>query len=171
MTSRQNLQAVLEGGTPERTPFLVYDGLMDGQWNGLPSGPDLEPWRPLLDAGLGVMQHCNVFRKIEHGVKRSCEVRTTGGRRQKISRIETPVGTLESHRTDGWSDGKWIHDEADYAIMKWVVDHTEIVPNYERFEEFEAKIGDYGITVTEAFRTPMQTINIDVAGTERFCLD
>jgi hypothetical protein len=55
--------------------------------------------------------------------------------------------------------------------MIWLVENTEIVPDFDRFEEFEAKIGTYGVTMIETFRTPMQTLNIDLVGTERFCLD
>ncbi len=171
MNTRERIISVLEGVMPDVTPFLVYDGMMDGKWTGLPQGDDLQPWRPFLDAGLGVMQHCNVFRKTEHGVTRRVETKQVGGRNVTLTRLETPAGTVEHRRIDGWQDGKWIHDEADYAVMKWIVEHTEIVPDYGRFDEYEAKLGNYGVTVTEAFRSPMQTINIDIAGTERFCLD
>ena len=171
MNTRERLLKVLDGETPDLIPYLLYDGMMDGKWNGLPQGQELERWRPVLDRGLGVMQHCNIFKKIEHGAKRTHERKTVGSDVYETARIETPVGNLESRRVNGWQDGKWIHDENDYPVMKWLVENTEIVANYERFEEFEAKIGNYGITVTEAFRSPMQTINIDLAGTERFCLD
>ncbi len=171
MTTREQILAVLEGGVPDKTPYMMYDGMMDGKWNGLPQGKDLEPWLPLLDRGLGVKQHCNIFKKVEHGAKRTHERKTSGADICEINRIETPVGILESRRVNGWHDGKWIHDENDYQVMKWLVENTEIVPNYERFDEFEGKIGNYGVTVTEAFRTPMQAINIDIAGTERFCMD
>jgi hypothetical protein len=171
MTTREQILTVLEGGVPDKIPYMMYDGMMDGKWNGLPQGKDLEPWLPLLDSGLGVKQHCNIFKKVEHGAKRTYEKKTSGADICEINRIETPVGILESRRVNGWHDGKWIHDENDYQVMKWLVENTEIVPNYERYEEFEGKIGNYGVTVTEAFRTPMQTINIDIAGTERFCMD
>jgi hypothetical protein len=171
MTTREQIMTVLEGGVPDKTPYIMYDGMMDGKWNGLPQGAALEPWLSLLDSGLGVMQHCNIFKKIEHGAKRTYEKKISGSDICEFNRIETPVGILESRRLNGWHDGKWIHDEKDYQVMKWLVENTEIIPNYERFEEFESKIGNYGVTVTEAFRTPMQTINIDLAGTERFCMD
>jgi hypothetical protein len=171
MNTRERLHAVLDGSVPDHTPFMLYDGMMDGKWNGLPQGKELEPWLPLLDSGLGVMQHCVAFNKIEHGVKRAYKRKEASGDICESSRIETPVGTLESRRVNGWHDGKWIHGENDYQVMKWLVENTEIIPNYGSFEEFEAKIGNYGLTVMEAYRSPMQTLNIDIAGTERFCLD
>jgi hypothetical protein len=48
MTTREQIMTVLEGGVPDKTPYIMYDGMMDGKWNGLPQGAALEPWLSLL---------------------------------------------------------------------------------------------------------------------------
>ena len=92
MTTREQILTVLEGGVPDKTPYIMYDGMMDGKWNGLPQGETLEPWRPLLDSGLGVMQHCNIFKKIEHGAKRTYEKKISGSDICEFNRICADCG-------------------------------------------------------------------------------
>jgi len=170
MNPRERVITVLEGGTPDVTPYLVYDTLII-QNTRLSGHDESEAWESLFDKGLAVKQHCNIFQKIEHDVVRSHDKKMINGRTHDVFRVETPVGRLEHRCIDGWHDGGWIHDENDYAVMTWLVNNTQIIPEYSRFDEYEERIGSRGITVTEAFRTPMQTINIDLVGTERFCMD
>ena len=69
-TQRKNMTAVLEGGIPEMTPYFIYD------WNmGVVTADALSAkrqetdWRRLIDAGLGIVCHCEIIQAIEHGVE------------------------------------------------------------------------------------------------------
>ena len=64
-----------------------------------------------------------------------------------------------------------IRGERDYETARRMVEEAEMEADPGLFEAMEADIGGHGVTVLELFRSPMQTINIDIAGTERFCLD
>jgi hypothetical protein len=173
MNARRNLVAVLEGGTPERTPLSIYD------WNmGATTAADLaekmreDDWRRLFDLGLGVTSHCEIIEAVEHGVETAVE---RDGERQVI-RKRTPVGEVRRVMRGGWHEEEWVKEPRDYKVAQWIVEHTELRPRYERFAECEAVVGEHGVTVVTGsgnwlHRTPLMKINVDWAGTEQFCLD
>jgi len=186
MTTRELLVAALNGDTPERTPLSLYhwmvpaSGVQTDDW-GMPmplavheifaKDPKGSAWRRLFDQGLGICQHCFPIKHIEHGVKDTEEERVEGNQHYRIHRKETPVGTLRRVTLNDWHYEDWIKEPQDYKIRQWIVEHTELVPKYEEFEQTEEMVGDYGITVITGSRTPAMSINIDWAGTQQFCLD
>jgi hypothetical protein len=163
MTTRDNLIAAMKGLVPEKTPLSLYNWMMDD--------PTSDEWRRLLDQGLGICQHCRPIKHIEHGVKDTFEERIEGDQHYRIYRKETPVGTLRRVTLNGWHHEDWIKEPNDYKIRQWMIEHTELVPEYEEFEEADALAGDYGVPVVTGSRTPAMSINVDWAGTEQFCLD
>ena len=173
MTTRENLIAALDGGTPERTPLSVLE------WFFTHPKYDLDEWRPLFNQGLGLLLQCQTIELVEHSVKHTVEYRVAGDRRYRIWRRQTPVGTLRSvtvnsisaPRLTEWDHEYWIKEPQDYRIQQWIVEHTEIVPRYGRFARMEERAGDHGITVVAGGRTPAMTIQIDYTGGERFALD
>jgi hypothetical protein len=82
-----------------------------------------------------------------------------------------PAGTLRMVRRNGWHHEDWIKTPEDYLVRKWMIEHTELQPCYEEFEKADAFAGDQGVPVVTGSRTPAMSINIDWAGTERFCED
>ena len=178
MNVRNDLIAALEGGTPERTPLSIYDWNMQGATTAavLASRMQEEAWVRLLDLGLGVTSHCEIIEAIEHGVEVTEEVRQEGNDVYSITRKRTPAGDIHKVTRNGWHHEDWIKEPQDYDIVRWIVEHTELKPRYERFAEHEAVVGNRGITVITGsgnwlHRTPLMKINIDWAGTEQFCLD
>ena len=177
MTMRDNLITALEGGTPERTPISIYD------WNmGAITSDDVAArlaapeWKRLLDRGLLVCHHCEILEAIEHGVENSTEETVENGETVRIMRKRTPVGELRKVTRNGWHAEDWIKEPGDYLIWKWIVENTEIVPRHERFAKAEAVVGDRGLVVVTGsgnwtHRTPAMKINVDIAGTQQFCLD
>jgi len=163
MTTRENLIAAMKGLVPDKTPLSLYNWMMDD--------PTSDEWRRLLDQGLGICQHCHPIKHIEHGVKDTFEERIEGDKHYRIYRKETPVGTLRRMTLNGWHHEDWIKEPDDYKIRQWIVEHTELVPEYEEFEQADALAGDYGVPVVTGSRTPAMSINVDWAGTEQFCLD
>ena len=175
MTSpRELLTTVLEGGTPSRTPYSMYEWFFEDPRY------VIEDWKPLLERGLGISSSCGTVKHIVHGVTDSRETWTEGSRRYVRLRKETPVGTLQqvaAYPTSpdagilGWTQEDWIKTPNDYRIRQWIVEHTELVPNYEAFDINEARIGSQGVTIVDGSRTPAMSMLVDWAGTERFCMD
>jgi hypothetical protein len=173
MTTRRNLIAALEGDTPERPPLSIYD------WNmGAITAAQLaakmreDDWRQLFDQGLGVTSHCEILEAVEHGVETVTE--NEAGR--QIIRKRTPLGELRKVTRGGWHEEEWVKEPRDYKVAQWIVENTELRPQYERFAEHEATVGEHGVTVVTGsgnwlHRTPLMKINIDWAGTEQFCMD
>jgi len=173
VTTRDDLIAALNGETPERTPYSIY------AWFFTHPKYDFDEWRPLFDQGLGLCLHCPTVTLEEHGVETTVEHRVEGDRRYAITRKETPVGTLQhvtfnsvsAPRLIEWTVEEWIKEPKDYRIRQWIVEHTEPVPQYELFERMEEQVGDFGVTVATAGRSPAMSIMVDYAGMERFALD
>ncbi|MCP4645544.1 MAG: hypothetical protein GY851_34185 [bacterium] len=163
MTTRELLTTVLDGGTPARTPISLYNWMMDD--------PESDQWRRVLDAGLGVCQHCQTVIHEEHGVKNVHDSYQEGGDSYAIHRKETPVGTIQKVTRNGWHHEDWLKTPADYAVRQWVVEHTELTPCYEAFDYADETVGDYGVPVVMGSRTPAMSINVDWAGTQQFCMD
>ncbi len=177
MTARENIIDALEGKTPEKTPLTIYD------WNmGAVTPDELEKkmnepaWRRLLDMGLSVRAHCPVVKAVEHGVEVSVQEARAGGSVYRTEIKKTPMGNIRRVTRDGWHHEDWLKTPEDYRIMRWIVEHTALVPQYDTFEQAEAVVGDQGVAILTGagnwrHRTPLMTINIDLAGTKQFCLD
>jgi len=178
MTHRENLLAVLDGKTPERTVLSLFDWNMEraitpGDLAARIASPD---WSLLLDRGLLISHHCEILEAIEHGVENTTESKLEHGENICIMRKKTPVGELCKVTRNGWHAEDWIKEPEDYLVWKWIVENTEILPRYERYAEAEDVLGDHGvITVTGSgnwtHRTPAMKINVDIAGTQQFCMD
>ncbi len=163
MTStRDLLTTALDGGTPAQTPLSIYEWL---------AGDVNDDWRRLFDQGLGICRHVNTVKHIEHGVKDTVEERVESNRHYYTQRKETPVGTLQKVTIDGWGHEDWIKTPEDYKIRQWIVENTELVPQYDQFEKIEQQVEDYAVTIATGSRTPAMSINLDWAGTEQFCMD
>jgi hypothetical protein len=177
MNVRCDLTTVLEGGTPGRTPFSIYD------WNmGAVTADELaarmreDAWKRLLDCGLGVTCHCEIVEAVECGVETTVEDRRENGDLLRIVRKRTPAGELRKITRNGWHYEDWIKEPRDYRAARWIVEHTELHPRYERFDRCEDVVGSNGLTLLTGggnwlHRTPLMKIAIDWAGAERFCLD
>lgn len=174
---KDDLLTVLEGGTPARTPLTIYD------WNLGAKSPDelrasmaRPEWRKLFEQGLLVTHHCEAVEAVEHGVETTAEERMDGPDRLCILTKRTPVGSVRKVTRNGWHDEEWIKEPEDYTTWKWIVENTELVPRYDRCREAEEAVGDSGVVLLTGagnwtHRTPAMKINVDLAGTEQFCMD
>ena len=177
MTPRESLIAVLEGGIPDTTPLTVYD------WNmGAVTADELaekmrQPaWKRLIEQGLTVRCHCPVVKAVEHGVEYEVEEREVDGAVLRRETKTTPVGRIERMTRDGWHSEDWIKSPIDYKVQQWIVERTELAADYDAYARAEEVVGDRGVVVLTGagnwqHRSPAMCINIDLAGTERFCTD
>jgi hypothetical protein len=163
MSVRDDLTAALNGETPQRTPLSIYHFFMRPE--------DAADWEPILEMGLGVNRGIYPLERIEHGVETQRETVEKNGHRYDILRKVTPVGTVQRVAMDGWHHEDWIKEPADYRVFRWIAEQTELRPAYERFAAAEAEVGERGLVNLQGSRTPAMVINVDIAGTERFCLD
>jgi len=60
-----------------------------------------------------------------------------------------------------------LKDENDFAVVKWILNHSEIVANYDDFEAKEKLAGDEGFTIGMMDRVPFQRILLDFMGEEQ----
>ena len=172
-----NLLCALEGDEPEQTALSIYDWNMGAVTSAQLVETMARPeWRCLLDAGLLVTHHCEILELIEHGTVTTTEQVRDGGDTLEITRKTTPVGEVRKVTRNGWHAEDWIKTPGDYDTWRWIVENTEVVPRYERFAEASEAVGDSGVVVLTGIgnwthRTPAMKINVDLAGTEQFCMD
>ncbi len=163
MNVREALSVALRGGTPDRTPLGIYDFFLH------PS--NRSEWEPLVDAGLGIIRHLGTVKHVEHGTERWTEDKQEGGYSYRYFHLKNPAGHVWKCSRNGWHYEDWIKSPADYDVFRWAAEHTEPVPTYDAFEQAAEELGDRGLPVVLPGRTPFMVINIDIAGTEQFCLD
>ena len=175
MDDRKNLIQVLEGGTPDRTPFLIYDWNMERAITAEDVADRMadERWKKLLDMGLLIRHHCSPVKAVEHGVEFSAEEASDG---RLVETKKTPVGSIRRVVRGHRCVEEWVKEPEDYKVQQWIVENTELSADYEAVEKAEKVVGDKGIVVLAghdmwAHRSPLMKLNIDYLGTEQFCLD
>lgn len=171
MTTRENIIETLNGGVPETTPFTFYSWMITKNKKENEKLLFTEDWKRLYDQGLGICHHVKVIDEIQHGVRDRTEKYKQGSDNIEIRIKETPVGTLTQKFVNGWHREFWLKTPEDYKIMTWIIENTELITNYDEFSSGEELVGDKGVTVIHASRTPAMSINVDWAGTEQFCMD
>lgn len=171
MTTRENLITALNGQTPDKTPLSFYSLMLTRD---KPENEHLlftDEWKRLYDMGLGICHHVRVVKEIQHGVKDRIETSKEGSDTIVRHIKETPVGVIQQSYKNDWHQEYWIKSAADYKVMTWIMENTELVPDYDAFEKGEQLVGDYGLAIVWGSRTPAMMINVDWAGTEQFCMD
>ncbi len=164
MTHRERLYTALRGGTPDRTPFTFIHKWM---------GTDMHApaWRRLMDQGIAVVYDVNSVRAIQHGVRDTYEESVRDGSPCSCHTRHTPVGAIREVSAMGWKVEHFIKGPADYKVLQWIVEHTELVAAYDAQRQAEAEVGDLGVAPVVGSRTPMLGINVEWAGPEQFALD
>ncbi len=171
MNTREDIIAALNGGTPDVTPLTFYSWMvtMDKKENEALLFAD--QWKRLYDMGLGICHHVCVIKEVQHGVKDSAKTTKVGSDVIETQIKETPVGTIQQSSINGWHHEYWIKTPADYKVMTWIMENTELVPCFDEFHRGEELVGGNGLAVILASRTPAMSVNVDWAGTEQFCMD
>lgn len=160
MSARDDLIKVLNGDEPDTTPLSIYSSLM----------PDADV-TPLIEKGLLLTPHVEMVKIVDRGVEKQTVERRENGHVCVRQRLTTPVGAVEQEWTDSWRSEHLVKEPHDYKVLQWIVEHWELQPNYEEFFAQEKQVGERGLVIGTAGRTPAQKINVDWAGTEKFCLD
>jgi hypothetical protein len=97
--------------------------------------------------------------------------RVEGGTTYRIHTRHTPVGSIQQVHANGWHVEGFVKTLADYTVLRWIVEHTEVLPTRDGYDELAETLGDHGVITVYAGKTPAMQINVNMAGTERFCED
>jgi hypothetical protein len=163
MTTRERIETALEGGTPDITPYSVYPFFIDDLSD--------DRWQRLLGMGLGLCESVVTWSEAAEGVEHEGIDEVRDGHRYQIHRMRTPAGTVEMLRVDGWTTEHFVKEPEDYKVFQWIAENTEITPRFDVYDAQEAKTGEWGPVMHMLGRTPPMIVNVDYAGTEKFCLD
>lgn len=161
-TPRDDLITALNGETPAHTPFCIYEWFLMNE--------PAEDVRRLTDQGLLLIRGAVNYQYIEHGVRNETKEWWEGGKKHWVFARHTPVGTIQMAGEGTWATEHFLKTPTDYKVMQWIIEHTEIVPDYRSFANAEEELGERGLVCTGLSRTPAMCINVDWAGTENFCL-
>ena len=173
MTRRERIMAASQRQRADRLPFFHF-------WRHCQIG-----WaeRECRNRGMGMcwVRPCAV--EVLHEVEISeRQVRTPQGTLHR--RIyTTPIGTLyvDERREAGvgqwhaqrswrdispWQTARLIKSPDDYAVAKFIVEHTEYVPDYFPIEQAMDWLGEEGVVIAGLPHSPMQMLMIDWVGSE-----
>jgi len=178
MTPRERCLAVLRGGKPDYIPWVARIVLWYNARKNLGTLPPqylgkglYEIHRELAIGILGRGQiHSERLTKVNLREVRS-------GNSLNIA-YETPVGTVSTRfvRTEAtevmedipYQREYMIKKVEDYDVVKYIIEHTELVPSYDAFESFEREIGEYGVAIANIGRSPFQRTMLELIGCNQF---
>jgi hypothetical protein len=165
---RERLLAALAGEPVEKPVFAVYDWFVQNRKIG---------WDGLFARGLGEIGHACILRaEYPHAQVIETAGVDAGGPRRDV-RWVTDIGELHEWYRGEWRQEYIIKSPTDYRILARALQDTRFTRTDTAFDTAEAEIGSRGITMGQLgdtefeSRTPLQAIQIDCAGLERFSLD
>jgi len=178
MNNRERLLAILEGRAPDRIPWIprlnlwyqgqIRRGTMPERYQGL----SLREVEHKLGMGTPA-RRARVFKKeyrqmevnvIEEGLKETTEYITPKG---KVRMVRTGSELLVRQGIDEKIIVEHpLKDDEDYAVWMYVVEHTEFVPTYDQYREFDAEIGADGLPMVLAGDCPFHGWLSELAGYE-----
>ena len=174
MTNRERLLAIVAGQSPDRIPWIPRPEIWHEAHRHLGTLPEkYQGWslkEIRRDLAMGTWSLTNIYRTELHDV----EVRTHERDRETLTEYITPLGTVStldrrSERLDelgmiGQQVEKMIKGPADYPVVEYLIQHTEIIPTYEEYLAHEKEIGDDGYPMAWAGYDPLSEIMLDLVG-------
>jgi hypothetical protein len=173
MTRREGIMAASHGKLADRLPFFHY-------WRHSQIG-----WaeRECRNRGMGMCWYrpCHVERM--HGVEVTVQPLGSNGQTLVRRTYSTPVGTVfsEERREPGvgqwhgqrswgdvspWMTSRLIKGPEDYAVVQYMVEHTEYVADTFPIEQAMEWLGEEGVVLCALPHSPMQMLMIDWVGSE-----
>ena len=162
MTNRQLFYASMAGGVIGQPVYAVYDWFVRNR---------KIDWKSLFDQGLGQIMHADIVECERPNVS---IVETRSEQDGKIRRDvvwTTDIGELREWYLGEWRMEHLIKEDEDYRIMARALSGSRFKPTNVHFDAAEKEVGDNGITLGQLDRTPLQKIQIDYAGLEKFSID
>jgi len=161
MNIRERLEAFWSGERPDQIPYTIYQN----EWRHTAGDP---AWQPMFEDGLGVTWYLQPFKVETKNVEIEDDDYVENGRQMHRQIQRTPVGEIYATWLEGWHHKYFLETPEDYRVMTYIVENSEIMPQYEAYLAQEAELPPYGIAIPIIGRTPLQTILVDYAGLENF---
>ncbi len=156
-------------GEPEREPvFAVYDWFVKNRRIG---------WDGLFARGLGQIAHASLLTAEYPNAAITENVRTENGETRRDVHWVTDAGELHEWFRGEWRQEYLVKSAGDYRILSRALEGTRFTATDEAFNSAEAQLGGGGVTMGQLgdgimeVRTPLQAVQIDCAGLERFSYD
>ncbi len=163
VTLRQRFISALAGEFIDWPIYAAYDWFIRNRQE--------VDWNPLLSEGLGIIGHAE-FLQIDrpHAQITETTSQTERGIRRDVY-WETDVGELHEWFLGEWRQEYLIKTPDDYRIMLRALDGRRASMAPEMYRQVDNWIGERGVTLGVLSRTPLQEVQIDLAGLARFSLD
>ncbi|PTX94379.1 hypothetical protein [Opitutus sp. ER46] len=161
MNIRERIDAFWSGERPDQIPYTIYWN----EWRHTCKDPG---WQPLYDLGLGVTWYLRSFEMRMRGVETDDRTWEEGGKTLRRLTRKTPIGEVYTTFENGWRQKYFLETPEDYRVMAYIVEHTDILPAYAAYQAQADALPPYGIAIPELWRTPLQQIQVDLAGLENF---
>jgi hypothetical protein len=164
MNAKDRIMAVIHGEEPDEVPLGIYNILM----------PRGAAERELRNNGVGLIDWVLVHKINVRGTKL---VRTTNWAPWSILERFLPSGvqydieetyhtslgkvTLKSKAGLNFVGGRWVFEPlikspSDYDVVEYLVENTEVLPDYDKFVETERLMGSDGIVYACGPKSPIQ---------------
>ncbi|MDH7568951.1 MAG: uroporphyrinogen decarboxylase family protein [Armatimonadota bacterium] len=161
MTLRERILAALAGERPDVVPFTFYEWMTH----------DTAAVGELGRLGFGITRHAGTYREHTPQVHYHLERFQLEGRRWQRHVIRTPLGEVSKVSKEGWVQQYYIQRPEDYRVVEFMVRDRRYEPSYDTFRALDRELGDRGVVLVNAGRSPLQEILVDFCGVERFCFD
>ena len=156
---------VLRGGRADRIPFTLYGWIT----------PDTPAAKTLHRRGLTPINSAPLVRVERKEVSFEHEEVVRDGKRLVLSRISTPVGSVDE--VAGFEPGygsRWILEHyvksvEDFEVIRYLFDHSRAEPNRDSYPEADRRMGDDGIIIGGIGAIPVQQLLTDLMGTDMWC--
>jgi len=159
----------------------ISDNLQAGYHCLVPDFTDFEGTDSDLDIGLGVYHlKVNCYETVFHNIRRTIERKDNGVLRVTY---HTPHGDVSTscvfdERMKKSGATLWvvkehlIKDESDYEAAAYLFENAEIIPRYDRLEQFQEYVGERAPAVAYAHTQAgaMHLLVKDLMGFEDFCI-
>ena len=160
MTMRERILAVVQGRPMDRVPFVIYEGILDGDALRRCLGPDR----------LGFMRWSKVHR-VEHPHCRFVEKDfARGGARWRRNTLHTSAGSIYEERVfeDAYDSSSirkhYVQEPQDYEVLWAYLTDSVILPDYDLYHRDAADLGDEGVPLVAVERTPYQQLWVQWVG-------
>lgn len=161
MNFREQVEAFLSGGQPDRIPYSIYEWLFTGE-GGDPA------WQEMFADGLGLTWHASAHDLQMQNVDAQDVTYQEQGHAVRRLTYTTPVGSVYETWKDGWQGECFLKTPADYRTMAYIVDHTTITPAPDRIQAKLAACGPHEVVWSAVRRSPYQRMLVDLAGVSNF---
>jgi hypothetical protein len=173
MTRRERILAASQRRPADRFPFFHY-------WRHSQMG-----WaeRECRNRGMGMNWLRPPYVERLHGVQVAESRGLLDGRPVLHRTYTTPLGSISEHEFREAGVGQWKANRSwkshtpwiverllkgpdDYRVLKYILEHTEYLPDYFPIEQAMEWLGDEGVVLANLPHSPMQMLMINWVGSE-----